>query len=137
VCLIIAYRSARQSNVDVCRSRVRDSELDVTWLVTFVESLEDVTSWEEDPPELAVSRGFESNVAVAEFQADSFDGKAFFVVDETADAAVNFAEEAHERLAVLLPVPREIFGRGVLAARDLQSHFHASVPHVVVVLHSP
>ena len=58
------------------------------------------------------------------------------VFNESLDSPVSLPKELEEGAPVVVPELRQLGGRRVLAARQLQGDLHAPVPDVVVVLHA-
>jgi hypothetical protein len=94
----VDYRSSYESDVESSGSVLRDVKVHLAGFVVVVEGLNRVAAWEEDPPELAVTRRLESNLAVLDPQRHTLHRQPRLVHHEPLHPSVHFTQKSYQRL---------------------------------------
>lgn len=130
------YLVRLQSDVQQRRMLLDNHKVHLSRCVSLGEHHQFVNAGQQNAPEFAVARRLESDVATLDLQRCSLDRRTSAVHHEALHAAMRFGQKLDERQLIVLPVLAQLVRRRELAARHLQSHFHAAEPDVVVVLHA-
>lgn len=95
-----------------------------------------VDTWKKNSPEFSIPRCLETHISALDLERSFLNGSTTRISDKTLDTTMDLSEEFHERQLIVIPILAEFMSWRVFAARDFKGHLHASVPDVVVILHS-
>lgn len=105
-----------------------------SWL--FKAHLKFVDTGKKNSPEFSVLCGLEADIATLDLERCLFNRRSTLVWHETLNATMRLGKEFHKRQLIVSPVFLQFMCWRKFTAWNFESHFIASKPDVVVILHT-